>query len=289
MAFTKCNVPTVIGTLGTTPEQRGLTTQEFKDKFDEMPDKIKQYINDVLTPELDNKFYDNAGAHNCLYRGKFLGNAVTSQQYADIANGTFVDMYIGDYWTISGMNYRIAAFDYYINTGDVISCTAHHAVLVPDYPLYNAQMNPENTTAGGYVGSAMYTANLEQAKTTIKAAFSGHVLNHRLLLTNSVSNGYATSGAWVYSEVDLMCEHMVYGNGVFSPVSTGSVVPYNYRVEKSQLPLFAFDPAKINVRQDYWLRDVITPASFAFVGYSGIANAFGASDSRGVRPAFAIS
>ena len=128
MAFTKCNVPTVIGTLGTTPEQRGLTTQEFKDKFDEMPDKIKQYINDVLTPELDNKFYDNAGAHNCLYRGKLLGNAVTSQQYADIANGTFADMYIGDYWTIGSITYRIAAFDYYINTGDV-SCTAHHAVL----------------------------------------------------------------------------------------------------------------------------------------------------------------
>ncbi len=288
MAFTKCNVPTVIGTLGTTPEQRGLTTQEFKDKFDEMPDKIKQYINDVLTPELDNKFYDNAGAHNSLYRGKLLGNAVTSQQYADIANGTFADMYIGDYWTINDTVYRIAAFDYYLNTGDV-SCTAHHAVLVPDYPLYNAQMNPENTTAGGYVGSAMRTTNLEQAKTTIKAAFSGHVLNHRLLLTNSVSNGYATSGAWVYSEVDLMCEHMVYGNGVFSPVSTGSVVPYGHRVDKSQLPLFAFDPTKINIRAAYWLRDVITAFFFASVGNSGGATALYASSSNGVRPAFAIS
>ena len=132
------------------------------------------------------RFPDNAGARNCLYRGKFLGNAVTSQQYTDIANGTFADMYIGDYWTIGSITYRIAAFDYYINTGDV-SCTAHHAVLVPDYPLYDAQMNPENTTAGGYVGSAMYTANLEQAKTTIKTAFSGHVLNHRMLFTNAVT------------------------------------------------------------------------------------------------------
>ena len=251
---------------------------------------------DVTREEFDShladyasKFPNNAGAHNCLYRGEFLGNAVTSQQYADIANGTFVDMYIGDYWTISGMNYRIAAFDYYINTGDAISCTAHHAVLVPDYPLYYAQMNPENTTAGGYVGSAMYTANLEQAKTTIKTAFSGHVLNHRMLFTNAVTNGYATGGAWVDSEVDLMCEHMVYGSGVFNPVSTGSVVPYNYRVEKSQLPLFAFDPAKINVRQNYWLRDVITPAAFAFVYIHGVANAYPASSSLGVRPAFAIS
>ena len=234
------------------------------------------------------RFPDNAGAHNSLYRGKLLGNAVTSQQYADIANGTFADMYIGDYWTIGSITYRIAAFDYYINTGDV-SCAAHHAVLVPDYPLYNAQMNPENTTAGGYVGSAMYTANLEQAKTTIKTAFSGHVLNHRMLFTNAVTNGYATGGAWVDSEVDLMCEHMVYGNGVFNPVSTGSVVPYGYRVDKSQLPLFAFDPTKINIRVVYWLRDVITAFFFAIVDTYGSATASNASYSIGVRPAFAIS
>ena len=243
---------------------------------------------DTHLADYASKFPNNAGAHNCLYRGEFLGNAVTSQQYADIANGTFADMYIGDYWTIGSITYRIAAFDYYINTGDV-SCTAHHAVLVPDYPLYKAQMNPEDTTAGGYVGSAMYTANLEQAKTTIKTAFSGHVLNHRMLFTNAVTNGYATGGAWVDSEVDLMCEHMVYGNGVFNPVSTGSVVPYGHRVDKSQLPLFAFDPTKINIRAAYWLRDVIAAAVFALVTSYGYAHAGYASGPSGVRPAFAIS
>ena len=68
-----------------------------------------------------------------------------------------------------------------------------------------------NTTAGGYVGSDMYKSNLEQAKTTIKSAFSGHVLKHRIYLTNAVANGRASGGAWCDSEVDLMCEQMVYG------------------------------------------------------------------------------
>lgn len=54
MALTKCNVPSnVIGSLATRAEERGLTTQAFKDKFDEMPEGIKQYINEVLTEEID--------------------------------------------------------------------------------------------------------------------------------------------------------------------------------------------------------------------------------------------
>lgn len=129
--------------------------------------------------------FNNAGAHNAIYRGKSLGSTVTTAQYAAIKAGTFDDLYIGDYWTIGGVNYRIAAFDYYLNSGDT-SCTTHHVVIVPDTCLYNAAMNSTNTTTGGYVGSAMYTANLEQAKTTIKGAFSGHVLKHRIYLTTGL-------------------------------------------------------------------------------------------------------
>ena len=242
--------------------------------------------------------FNNAGAHNAIYRGKSLGSTVTTAQYAAIKAGTFDDLYIGDYWTIGGVNYRIAAFDYYLNSGDT-SCTTHHVVIVPDTCLYNAQMHntssggwesgAANTTAGGYVGSDMYKSNLEQAKTTIKSAFSGHVLKHRIYLTNAVANGRASGGAWCDSEVDLMCEQMVYGSGIFSPVSDGSNVPANYRVEKSQLPLFQHEPSRICNRAAWWLRDVITAFSFAYVGGSGGADCRDASDSLGVRPAFCIS
>lgn len=242
--------------------------------------------------------FNNAGAHNAIYRGKSLGSTVTTAQYAAIKAGTFDDLYIGDYWTIGGVNYRIAAFDYYLNSGDT-SCTTHHVVIVPDTCLYNAQMHntssggyeggAANTTAGGYVGSDMYKSNLEQAKTTIKSAFSGHVLKHRIYLTNAVANGRASGGAWCDSEVDLMCEQMVYGSGIFSPVSDGSNVPANYRVEKSQLPLFQHEPSRICNRNNWWLRDVITASYFARVDSGGNAHYGAASDSFGVRPAFCIS
>lgn len=242
--------------------------------------------------------FNNAGAHNAIYRGKSLGSTVTTVQYAAIKAGTFDDLYIGDYWTIGGVNYRIAAFDYYLNSGDT-NCTTHHVVIVPDTCLYNAQMHntssggwengAANTTAGGYVGSDMYKSNLEQAKTTIKSAFSGHVLKHRIYLTNAVANGRASGGAWCDSEVDLMCEQMVYGSGIFSPVSDGSNVPANYRVEKSQLPLFQHEPSRICNRATWWLRDVITASFFAGVSDNGGASYDDASNSFGVRPAFCIS
>ena len=248
---------------------------------------LKEYMEGVNTI-LAQLTYDNAGAHNSIYRGKNLGTTVTEEQWEAISSGTFTDLYIGDYWVIGGVNWRIAAFDYYLNCGDT-SFTKHHAVIVPDTCLYSAQMNTTNVTTGAYKGSAMYTANLTQAKSTINSAFgSSHVLSHRIYLSNATSNGRASAGEWTDSTVDLMCEHMVYGSGIFSPVSDGSNVPNNYRVEKGQLPLFALEPSRICNRDTWWLRDVITAAYFALVDGDGFAHFFDASLSRGVRPAFCI-
>lgn len=246
--------------------------------------KTVESTEDKIAPLL----FNNAGAHNAIYRGKSLGTSVTTAQYSAISAGIFEDMYIGDYWTINDVVYRIAAFDYYLYCGDT-ECTKHHVVLVPDTCLYNHVMNDTNTTTGAYVNSKMYTEGLSQAKTTIKAAFSGHVLSKRIYLSNATSNGKASAGAWCDSEVDLMCEHMVYGNGVFSPVSDGTTVPNNYRVEKSQLPLFQHEPSRICNRATWWLRDVITASFFALVDYFGSADYIRAGNSYGVRPAFAIS
>ena len=92
------------------------------------------------TDSVRNVLADGAAAHNCIYRGKNLGTSVTAEQYAAISSGKFTDLYIGDYWVINGVTYRIAAFDYYYNCGDT-NFTKHHVVIVPDTSLYKAQMN----------------------------------------------------------------------------------------------------------------------------------------------------
>ena len=236
----------------------------------------------------DIHFGEGAGAHNCQYRGKYLGTSVTSEQWDAIESGQFTGLYIGDYWTIGGVNWRIAAFDYYYNTGDT-AFTQHHAVIVPDTCLYNAQMNTSRTTAGGYVGSAMYTTNLAQAKSIINSAFgSAHVLSHRIYLTNAATDGHPSAAAWYDSEVDLMNEQMVYGGAIFMPIGNGSEAYANHRVDKSQLPLFAYEPNRICNRESWWLRDIARDSNFANANWNGIASFSYATDERGVRPAFCI-
>lgn len=233
--------------------------------------------------------FSNAGSHNGIFRGKNLGTSVTQGQWTAIQNGTFDDLYIGDYWVIGGVTWRIAAFDYYLNCGDT-SFAKHHAVIVPDTSLYSHNMNDTNDTTGGYVGSKMYTEGLGRAKTQIQDAFgASHVLTHRLLLTSATTNGYASGGEWVDSIVDLMCENMVYGTMIASPMNNGTNIPYNYRIEKGQLPLFQMAPQyTFNQSGAYWLRDVVSSVYFALVAYTGDANTRGASGVFGVRPAFCI-
>jgi hypothetical protein len=231
----------------------------------------------------------NAGNHNSIYRGKSLGRAVTDAQWTAIENGTFDDMFIGDYWTIVGVVYRIAAFNYYLKTGDITSLETNHVTLVPDAIMYKHQMNDTNITTGAYVGSKMYTEGLTEAKVTINNAFGeAHVLKHRQFLQNAVTDGYASGGSWYDSTVALMTEHNVYGGVIFGNMLHGTAQFYSYIVDKSQYPLFTFRPDLISNRQSYWLRDVASASSFAHVSDMGNTNTFNASNSRGVRPAFSI-
>lgn len=232
-----------------------------------------------------NVLADGAAAHNCIYRGKNLGTSVTAEQYAAISSGKFTDLYIGDYWVIKGVTYRIAAFDYYYNCGDT-NFTKHHVVIVPDTSLYKAQMNTSNVTTGGYTGSAMYKSNLAQAKTTIKAAFgSAHVLTKRELLTNAVNGNTPSGWAWFDSDVELMNEVQAYGSVAWGAHDGNG---YNVASGDGQFPLFMFDRTKLHNREDYWLRDVASATLFSVVAGHGHAGYNGASGSCGVRPAFCI-
>lgn len=235
---------------------------------------------------------DNAATHNMVYRGKALSGSVTSEQWAAIKAGTFKDLYLGDYWSIGGMDYIIAAFDYWYKCGDT-ACNTHHAVVIPRSQLYTYKFNPTNTTEGGYVGSDLYKNGLTQAKTTFNTAFgSAHILNHREYLVNAVTNGKPTGSDWYDSTVDLMNENMVYGGRQFSPMPDGSD-PWNtcrnYTIDKSQLPLFRLAPWMSFVRDQWcWLRDVVSAANFAGCHGNGNAGCNHAGNALGVWPAVGL-
>ena len=242
--------------------------------------------------ELENR---NAGVHNSIYRGKSLGTEVSADQYAQISAGTFDDLFIGDYWTINSIVWRIAGFDYWYNTGDT-ACETHHVVIVPDTCLVSGiKMNNTNITTGAYIGSDFYTgANSNTGRATaqsiVKSAFgAAHILTHREYLMNAVTNGYE-SGQSIYDvQIELMNECMVYGSNIFHNIQNGTNLPSNYTMSKSQLPLFQHRHDLIGIRAGWWLRDVVSAAAFAYVRSYGCANTYSASIGNGIRPAFAIA
>ena len=231
--------------------------------------------------------YNNAAAHNAIYRGKNLGTQFTAEMSTNIKNGTFKDLYCGDYLVINGTAYRFMDLDYLYKTGDA-SLETHHILVVPDAPMYNHVMNDTNTTEGGYVGSKMYISGLDQALAKVKADFGeAHIVTYRNLLVNTVSNGVPSNWAWYSRQIDLMNEEMVYGTRAWSQASQNG---YDTGTNKSQLAAFKHNHSLISsCRSWYWLRAVQSSTIFCFVNSHGDANSNGASNAYGVRPCFLIS
>lgn len=226
--------------------------------------------------------------HKNLYRGKYLGTSVTAAQKAAIQNGTFKDLYIGDYWTIGGKDWVIADIDYFYNIGST-PLTKHHLLMLPRSPLYEACMKNDGTTTGGYINSDMRKTGLASAKSTITSAFGSLVLTHKDIFVNAVTNGHPSGVTWVDSDVELMNEIMVYGTFVHAAVNEGTIVPSNYTTAKTQLAIFKLNMKFLSdMRAWIWLRDVVSSNCFADVYDDGLAGYDLAGDGLGVLPYFLI-
>ena len=244
--------------------------------------------------------YDNAAAHNGIYRGKDLTAYFNSgEMSAAIADGSFRNIYPGDYIiksiTIDGTTYSNVKFivmdlDYHLHCGDT-ETTAHHVVIMPEEWLGSAQMNTEHATAGGYLGSKMWTTHMPKVTAGFEAAFgAAHILEHRELLSNAMdanskSNAYggwsgaASNWAWASVKANLANEDMVYG----APVLSSSF--YDTGECNSQLAAFRLNHGLIcSKRYWWWLRSVAYSSDFCDVGGYGHASHGGAANSGGVRP-----
>lgn len=223
------------------------------------------------------------------FRGKNLGEGPTSKDYDEIDAGTFKGLFLGDYWRINNKIYRIVDFNYWLETGDK-KCTTNHLVIMPDNIMYSTVMNDTDTTAGGYVGSKMRISGLTNAKNRINSDFGEeHILNHREILVNKVTNGYPEGGDWYDSTVELPNEIMMYGSYIFTPAGNGTIIPYRYQIDKTQLALMQADPAFVNtIGYDQWIRDIVSSQYFAHINSDGRSAFSRATYNNGVRPVFGL-
>lgn len=244
---------------------------------------------------------DGAEAHNAMWGGRNITAAFDNGTFsANVANGTFRDIFPGDYITkrvtISGkaytVNWVIADCDYWINKGDNSVMTAHHVAIVPQTLIFSARMNPTNSTEGGYAGSEMHKNVIPACATGIVGAFgSSHILTFSECLTHdlnpsAVSSGITVwtgasnwGGAWYSQQCNLLSEAMVYDG----PHCAASAV--DNIMSTRQMSAFRLSERLINYNKaGYWLRDVASSAVFAAVRGAGLASTGAASIVLGVRP-----
>ena len=241
---------------------------------------------------------DGAEAHNAMWGGRDITAAFDAGTVsANIANGTFKDIFPGDYITkqvtiprafaddgvtvlFDGgtytVNWVVADCDYWINKGsnDDPVITAHHVAIVPQVPIFNARMHSTNTTTdGGYAGSDMYRKIIPACARGIVHAFgSSHILTFGDGISNSADISHVSSGIpqymgtpgwwgeWVSVYCNLMSEKMVYG----APICAAGAMDNSMATR--QMSAFRLSEKLINYNHStWWLRDVVSSSDFALI------------------------
>lgn len=212
--------------------------------------------------------------HRNIFRGKSLGESITAEQLATIRDGSFKDLYVGDYWEKDGVKYRIADINYWKNVGypESEKVQKPHILIVPDTILGSGQMNANNSTAGGYKSSTMKTVRLNQIANSLPDAFKNILISHRIF----------SDGSWVNTSVDLMNEVMVHGTYICADGNNRQTS------DTQQLALFGLVPELKTIGVNYWLRNVAGSQTYTLVSQYGDASTDAATSTYGIRPVFAI-
>lgn len=222
--------------------------------------------------------------HRAYPRGKNLGTTLTAGQKSAIADGTFKDLWINDYWLINGITWRIVDLNYWL-TG---SFTTNHVVVMPDAALFKAKMHGTASTAGGYVGSLMHTTNITPALTTAETAFgAANILGHPAEFTSAFTNPNSTGYTGLTGvKIELPSERMLFGERIRG--AGFDTVWSSYTRGAIQLSLFKQIGFVAHQGENLWSREISNSSAYVNVGTNdaGITNA---DQSMGVRPVFAIA
>lgn len=226
---------------------------------------------------------DSATMHRNIYRGKYLGGTVTDAQKKSILDGTFDDIYIGDYWVVNDVKWLVADIDYYANG-------YHHVLVIPEEPFFNLAAYDTLDTSGGYVDSNlnslyMYSEYVESYFPTVFPK----IFEEYMIAQTDPNTGRAVNGSWYGVQCLTPSEIMVYGTRVWSYSNAGSTNEHLFTSSATQLALFRLSPKHIFCSSRYWLSDVVSSTQMAVVleranGRGGTANRAKVTSSYGVRP-----
>ena len=274
-AYTKAMISNFIGSTVDAPLSMTISDAELQNV-----DNVVRY-NSVTEPN------NEQGAHNMPYKHRNLGTAITEIQLAEIRNGTFRGINVGDYWRINSNDWIVADIDYFLNTGSQTFAN-HHIVVIPYNGLYQAPINSSSVENLCYVNSELFTDLETTALPIIEAAFGAeNIIEHPVYLPSACVDGENTSQASYMRKVDLMNEYMVFG-------SKAHKSSYYDGTLRNQLAVFRYHRRYINAyisgtRKSYWLSDMYDSIRFMAVNSNSRAlSAAVMTASSTIRPYFCI-
>ena len=268
-------------------------------------------------------FVDCAASHNGIFRGKDLTNIYTIDEICErISNGTFEDLYIGDYFDVTiSTTYTanevvrcvLAGFDTVPFYGDLnlgnnvyININKHHASIVTKnaFTKTHSLYTESDSITKGFDGSNIRSV-LNTYGRALETELNNHIIPHMRVVSNNIDSsgtlkGVSTLGANSRYTISLLSEHQIFGTSFYSN-------PEEHDACSKLLPLFDLNPSSINCKcggindiiknsyggfdsKPYWLINYADGKSMfcSLNSYSNIVCVEATYSSNGIRPYFLI-
>lgn len=242
-----------------------------------------------------------------LFRGKNLGSVLTETQLKAINDGTFNDLFLGDYWEINNIRWRIVDMDYWYRIDGKIGTPRHHLVIMPDKALSpndDGSGFANTSITGGYVGSPLRTVITRDIKAKVLESFSENIVygHGGTIMCTAITNNIPTGYGMISSTIEAP--------SLVSIVGYNSVMPYTnysewanglYDSDCKQFALFKIAPQYITsadydsdgnykkIYSSYYVRDMANGRNVALTyGFIPEGRPCTGDNKYLIRPVFAL-
>lgn len=196
--------------------------------------------------------------HNTLWRGNYLGTTATGTHRSAISSGSFTDLWLGDYWTVNGVDYVIVSFNYWKGVNGI---TANHVVVMSRTSLGNFQFHTGTLTSE--VSASIY-AKAMTYKSALTTAF-GTLLKPPTELTSAYASGLPSADTTVYNEVVIPSAPQLFGTLPTASVQNGASHNHSYPSGNRQFQACAINPELIFSAGGVWVQRPWSPGSAPYL------------------------
>lgn len=230
--------------------------------------------------------------HSQLIRGKNLGTVYTTAQQQAVQNGTFHDLWIGDYWTEGGIKYYIVDINYYktmpasrddIEAKPDANSLSNHLILMASSGATNIKWHSRSGEENvPFANSTMYTVDLPNyVANGIPDIFKNYLVNKSHNISAAMQNDRVTGLALVQASCMVPTVSQILG--IYNPLATlntsGTYIA-DVATTRGDRQFAAFQNSlfisnSFRVESGFWTRDLDGPWGIAIQAWDGSGMYFG--------------